>query len=148
MSTINQGNGVGTVTIAGMTIASSALLVLTAHATGGQYDTLRNNGTAYQVTTGKTLYIFAIDGTSQASATLVYCQFGYGDTSVSDSAAAPTNSVLRRAGGIAQWAQELVFAPSTPNNIKLCNITVPASKYPYFLPQGGAAAMTVYAYEV
>lgn len=58
-----------------------------------RYSTLSRNGASYQVPTGYKLQLLAIAG-APFTANMMNINTYYGDTSVSDSASAPTNSVL------------------------------------------------------
>lgn len=61
----------------------------------GRYDSLDSpRSTNYTVPTGESLYVYAV-GWTNATSTPLTLLFGYGDTKVQNSAAAPTNLVVQ-----------------------------------------------------
>lgn len=100
----------------------------TSGATGGRYDSLDHPlGTDYVVTAARTFWVYGIVTSSDAAAITV--TYGYGDTHVENSAAAPTNAVtlgefyLPAGGGLER-------VPVT--------VSVPAGKYPWAQVTGPA----------
>ncbi len=95
-------------------------------------------GTGYAVTAGKTLYITEVFFHNDAGARQIY--FGYGDTDVDDSVAAPTNAV-QIGGNLAILTANVVYKHDV-------FIPVPATKYPFFWATGSNAYVTALGVEV
>lgn len=86
-------------------------------------------GTSYQVPAGKTLYVYLINWTPNASSTTLW--FGYGDNHVENSTTTPTNAVaLFTSTG--QVSGEPINASTL--------LAVPEGKYPAITFQDGAGA--------
>lgn len=108
--------------------------------TAGNYDSFKVNGTAYQVTAGKTLYISKY---MYASTALSQIFIGYADTSIADAAGPPTNPVQKTA--------DFFCAVINVNyEIEGFWISIPASKFPMIrvVAVGGAINVGIMAYEV
>ena len=87
----------------------------------GRYDSFDSpRSTNYTVPTGQSLYVYAI-GWTNATSTPLTLLFGYGDTKVQNSAAAPTNLVVQYSA-TGQANGEPMLLPLT--------VAIPAGKIP------------------
>lgn len=108
--------------------------------TVGNYNSLKRSGTnaAYQVTAGKTLYLFSFLWFSTAANSSI-TEFGYGDTSVANSAAAPTNNVPLIPGIGAPTAYTYVQMPFF--------LAIPAAKFVYMKQSAAGGWLNILGYE-
>lgn len=97
-------------------------MVITSGVTATRYNVIYNNdaSTAHQVASGKTLYVGYISFNGSASPSSI--ELYYGDTSVADSAAAPTNARFFRR----------FYSATSGINAEFENLffPIPALKYP------------------
>jgi len=138
--------GTPTITIGNVTLPLSRAIILTGGGSvNARYDTLRVNGSQYQVSSGKTLYIVAYKCYAISAAAAGFTQIGYGDTAVTDSVATPTNSVNRQMNG-ANTANSVSVATIGSIVEGSLYVTAIAGKYPYILNQN-IPACTFMGYE-
>ena len=106
----------------------------------GRYDSLDSpRSTNYTVPTGQSLYVYAV-GWTNATSTPLTLLFGYGDTKVQNSAAAPTNLVVQYSA-TGQANGEPMLLPLT--------VAIPAGKIPVvFIAGTGSYPSDVMAYGV
>lgn len=101
-------------------------LVNTKSVTSTRYQTLQTpDGVNYQVPVGKTLYITAINASNATGAANPVGPCGFGDTSINDSAALPTNPNYFCDANVG-----LPIAGGTTQQLKGC-WAIPAGKYPF-----------------
>ena len=105
--------------------------------TAERYDSYQSpRGTDYQVPAGLTLYIGYLMGTADvAGAPPIHLRIGYGDDSVSDSVAAPTNAVI-------VWDASFED-PATIPNPRSVWVPIPTGKYPFIRMAPGGSIMAV-----
>lgn len=125
---LNQ-NFTPTVTMANITLPTSSAKIMSSNAAGGNCDTFKYKGSAYQVPTGKKLIIWAMRQQTVGAAGGVLGFVAYGDTAVSNSATGPTNSVQIPMGG----AYTYPFVVKTQYDIleTPAYFEIPAGKFPY-----------------
>jgi hypothetical protein len=130
------------VTLAGVTLPLSIALLFNSYGSvSARYTTLRLNGAAYQVPVGKKLILVAVEWSSSTAAGALFSG-GYGDTSVLDSASAPTNFVSNffspgaSGASVGAVAKGFIYAE------------VPAGKYPVSLTSSAPAYGQVLGYLV
>ena len=113
-----------------------ALTVSSTTITAGSYDTLESpRGSAYLVPSDKDLYITAWTGNPHVDASTDFTlEIGYGDTSVSNSATAPTGATVVYA---LSW--RAADGPPEPQDAW---IPIPGGTYPFVRPVGAAGAFS------
>lgn len=125
--------------VAGVEIPLGQAMIFTFYATAANYTTLAKSNEYYQVPTGYKLVLVAVKMIT-VTAALSTLFPGYGDTSVQNSAAAPTNNVpVGNAIG-----PTLATAGEKVEMAMYCE--VPAGKYPTFQAVTGAVRATVLGY--
>lgn len=95
---------------------------------------LKEDGTAYQVPAGKTLYITASNYHGVAAGNL--WNFGYGDDAVADGVAAPTNAK--------SVSVSIVVAVANTQYTLDVYAAIPALKYPYAFSSIGDNRINMY----
>lgn len=106
-----------------------------------RYDTfVDKDGVKYQVPVGKKLIIIGVNGAGGSTNNSSY-GVGYGDTSVTSAAGAPTNPI--NLAPLPFIAYGLSLASGMRNQD--CYIEVPAGKYPCIFNGASGTAMSVHA---
>ena len=130
--------GLPSVTVGGRTFTDlTNLITISNYGLGANYSTMRkSDGTNYTPSGIKKLRILAFKVKVLEAGNGIR-EIGYGDTAVTDSAAAPTNAVIARLG--------IVNATALDNTSYefATNIEVPNGKYPYVR----GCFVAIYGYE-
>jgi hypothetical protein len=106
-----------------------------------------SSATGYAVTTGKNLVVEA--GEVQFSAlTGVQISLLYGDSSVTDTIAAPTNPVYLTGSTDMAYIVGVNAATYFETRSMNCKFTVPSTKVPAGFPNTGSLSGAIYGYEV
>ena len=149
---------IDTLTIGGRVftdLTNLIILEMTANTGSGVvYSTFRlsNSSSGYQVTSGKTFTIYAIQATSLTSTARI--SLGYGNTDVgNDSSSAPTSFVAEghlivAASPSAEPPRMIIGGGSIVNFV--ANFSIPSLKYPCFVSDGSGfqGSAFIYGYEV
>lgn len=143
VDTINVGGRI-------FTDLTTALIMAVTQVGANTFGTFRKTqGTAgYQVTTGKTLTIHAVQLICNAGGNYTTGGLGYGDTDIGlNSAAAPTNPIyIGGSTGIQPFAASALASGGYQNVGQYpCNFTVPALKYPLW--NGPQSQAMIFGYE-
>lgn len=120
-------------------------IILTGNSTATAYDSLRRNGSFYQVPVGKKLIVVALRAQDFSGAASGVGFIGYGDNTVANSGPAPSNKVDFSLGGLNHY----IGAASGAYGIfeSPLYFEVPAGKY-LWMYGGASSKVTVMGYLV